>query len=210
MPSFTTVLRAIVMLVAAVLLVKGWQSYGPSTEQLKAIALRALETTSANSKKSEKPANQTAGLVAEENTGAPLAPPLGEATLSGTQTAGPTSNVHSMWDGSVKPAAFADAGGTKNASRGPAGRQSFNGLDGEHLSALLKQLETLGGTEPKLTAWGTTGELYRFSCRAAIADIPAFARHFESVAATPQGAVEDVVAKVGAWRTAQREQHRVQ
>jgi hypothetical protein len=207
MPSFTTVFRAIVMLVAAVLLVKGWQSYGPSTEQLKSIALQALEA--ANAKQSERNvAEQNAGLVAEEKASAPLAPPLAVATESASQTARQQPNVHATWDSSVKPATFPDH--NKDASRGPDGRQSVSGADAEHLSALLKRLETLGATETKLTAWGTTGELYRFSCRAAIADTPAFARHFESVSAAPHAAVEGVVAKVEAWRTAKLGQHHVQ
>ena len=48
------------------------------------------------------------------------------------------------------------------------------------------------------------GELYRFCCRAKLADTPFHTRHFEAVAAEPVAAVEQVVAKVEAWRTAER------
>ena len=35
MPSFTTLLRAAVMLVAAIVIVKGWDRFGPSAQQMK-------------------------------------------------------------------------------------------------------------------------------------------------------------------------------
>jgi hypothetical protein len=74
----------------------------------------------------------------------------------------------------------------------------------DRVPALLSHLEKLGAAEPKLAAWGDSGHLYRFSCRAALADSPSLTRHFESVAEEPAAAVEQVVAKVEAWRTAQR------
>ena len=191
MPSLATVWRAIVMFAAAVLLVKGWQSYGPSAEQLKKITLRALGAASDSTKQTEKPFEEDPGLVTEEKAAVSFAPPLVDAAQSALQTGASGQNMSPQRESSVNP---------------PGGLQIFSGPDREHLSALLERLETLGGTEPKLTAWGTTGELYRFSCRAAIADSSTFARHFESVSTAPQAAVEDVVAKIEAWRTSQQEQ----
>jgi hypothetical protein len=71
------------------------------------------------------------------------------------------------------------------------------------MPTLLARLERLGAIEPQLAAWGSGGKLYRFCCRAALAETPQYTRHFESVAAEPLTAVEQVVAKVEAWRVAQ-------
>jgi hypothetical protein len=68
----------------------------------------------------------------------------------------------------------------------------------------MSRLEKLGVAEPKLAAWGTSGDLYRFCCEAKWGNSAAYTRHFESVAAEPVTAVEQVVAEVEAWRTAQR------
>jgi hypothetical protein len=76
-------------------------------------------------------------------------------------------------------------------------------IDSQRMPVLLARLEQLGAVEPQLAAWGSSGNLYRFSCRAAIADSPRFARHFEAVAAQPLVAVEQVVSKVETWRTEQ-------
>jgi hypothetical protein len=74
----------------------------------------------------------------------------------------------------------------------------------DSLPPLYSRLEELGASDPELGTWGSTGQMYRFCCRAALADTPAFARHFEAVAAEPLAAVEQVVAKVEAWRAIQR------
>jgi hypothetical protein len=72
------------------------------------------------------------------------------------------------------------------------------------LTMLLTRLKELGGIEPALEPWGASGNLYRFCCRAALADNPQITRHFEAVAAEQRVAVENVVAKVQSWR-AERE-----
>jgi hypothetical protein len=76
--------------------------------------------------------------------------------------------------------------------------------DGDRLPKLLARLEQLGGIDPQLAAWGSSGQLYRFRCRATLADAPNYTRHFEAVAPEPLVAVENVIAKVEAWRTAHR------
>jgi hypothetical protein len=76
-------------------------------------------------------------------------------------------------------------------------------IESERMPTLLARLERLGATDPQLAAWGSGGKLYRFCCRAALAETSQYTRHFESVAAAPLVAVEQVVAKVEAWRVAQ-------
>ena len=73
----------------------------------------------------------------------------------------------------------------------------------------MTRLKELGGIEPQLVAWGSSGQLYRFRCQATLADTPSFTRHFEAVAAEPPAAVEQVVAKVEAWRTAEQDRSRL-
>jgi hypothetical protein len=68
------------------------------------------------------------------------------------------------------------------------------------LTMLLTRLAELGGIDPALEPWGTSGNLYRFRCRAALADSPQITRHFEAVAAEQLVAVENVVAEVQSWR----------
>jgi hypothetical protein len=67
---------------------------------------------------------------------------------------------------------------------------------------LMNRLAELGAEEPHLTKWGSSGQLYRFCCRASVDTAPTITRHFEAVAAEPLAAVENVIAKVEAWRTA--------
>jgi hypothetical protein len=74
----------------------------------------------------------------------------------------------------------------------------------DRLPALLSRLEKFGVSDRKLTTWGSSGHLYRFCCSAPLGDSPAITQHFESVAADQEVAVEQVLAKVEAWRTAQR------
>jgi hypothetical protein len=76
----------------------------------------------------------------------------------------------------------------------------------DRLPPLFSRLEALGVTDPQLAPWGLSGQMYRFCCRASWAGTPAFTRHFEAVAAEPLSAVEQVVAKVEAWRNIQHDE----
>jgi hypothetical protein len=76
--------------------------------------------------------------------------------------------------------------------------------DPDALTMLLTRLKELGGVEPALEPWGSSGMLFRFHCRAALAGNPQITRHFEAVAAEQLVAVENVVAKIQSWR-AERE-----
>src|SRR6185369_4765830 len=81
---------------------------------------------------------------------------------------------------------------------------STTGADDDRVKTLMSRLQQLGGSDPKVAAWGSGGHLYRCCCQAPLANSPAVTQHFESVATEPALAVEQVVAKVEAWRTAQR------
>jgi hypothetical protein len=76
--------------------------------------------------------------------------------------------------------------------------------DSDRMSVLQGRLKQLGVVDSKLAQWGSGGQLYRFSCRANLANAANLERHFESVAAEPVTAVEEVLAKVESWRTAEQ------
>ena len=190
MPSFTTIYRAIVMVAAGVIVVKGWQLYGPTTEQLKSAGVRTIELASAvwNQTQSAGPSND----AADPRLAAPVVPAAATAPNNVNEPAPLLS-----------PAAPTEAAADQlvNATSAQADNREID----DRLPPLYSRLKELGVSEPQLAAWGSSGEMYRFCCRAALADTPAFTRHFEAVASEPVGAVEQVVAKVEAWRAIQRD-----
>ncbi|MCI0493291.1 MAG: hypothetical protein L0Z07_10185 [Planctomycetes bacterium] len=168
-----TTFRAIVMLATLAIVVKGWQFYGPPTEQLKSFALRATEIV----QKSLQSIQQPDSLAADPRTAAapPAAPPLSV----------PTSAAQ-------PPLASA-------AMLLPAGREQQQDSvdDDQQLQAMRTRLEQLGVRDQRLEPWGSSGEFYRFSCRVPWGEVAGFSRHFESVAQKPLAAVAAVAEKVG-------------
>jgi len=191
MPSLTTLYRAIVMIAVGVIGVKGWQLYGPSNEQVKSGALRIIELAQSSlsqpsragaeaNRSSSDPRISTPPLLTPGASGGPdvpRVPPIAAPQMRATEPPQLLSD-----DTSPAPAAEADA-----------------------MPALLSRLEELGAIDPKLASWGTSGNLYRFTCRAAWGDTPAYTRHFEAVAGEPRVAVEQVVTKVEAWQARRNE-----
>jgi hypothetical protein len=195
MPSFTTVLRAAVMLVAAIVVVKGWQLYGPSAEQMKSWTARIAEQIhiALSDRPQLAPAADESASELKSAAAAPTSLPDAFA---------PASRIEATEFAEVPPL-------TADSTKGPAlGANNLvsipqtASIESERMPTLLARLERLGATDPQLAAWGS-GKLYRFCCRAALAETSQYTRHFESVAAEPLVAVEQVVAKVEAWRVAQ-------
>jgi hypothetical protein len=197
MSMLRTFYRAVVMVAAGVIVVKGWQLYGPSTASVKAFAVEAMDKAQAAWGQSrsqtqppatlaEDPRPQVAPLdAAAQNVAQTTAPPF--AAAGGTVTAPELSAISE--DGSVLVAASPAADGQS-----------------ERLPQLLARLENMGCADPQLGAWGSSGKLYRFSCQAQLGDTAAFTQHFEAVAEQPVEAVEQVVAHVEAWRDRQGRQ----
>lgn len=188
MPSFTTIYRAFVMIAAGAIAVKGWQLYGPTTEQVKSFGVRAVEVA------------QTAWTNLQPNEPEPTAPP-DDPRLAAASVAAPApatvaepAPLFVTAQDSLEPIA-AEVATEDPVPASPAG------ADG--LPLLYSRLEELGASDPQLGPWGSSGQLYRFCCRAALGDTPTFARHFEAVADEPVAAVKQVVAKVEAWRSVQ-------
>jgi len=210
MPSTTTIYRVVVMIAVGAIVVKGWKLYGPTTEQVKATAVNVAEIAESTWKgKSATGDNQSsstkAGVAppyANKTQPAIIADPARPAAATLTQSVSPPAGAMPSATLPASPALItpppvAQAPSTQTPA--PDSAQA-----GDRVPVLLSQLEKMGAAEPKLAPWGDSGHLYRFSCRAALADSPSLTRHFESVAEEPAAAVEQVVAKVEAWRVAQR------
>ena len=71
----------------------------------------------------------------------------------------------------------------------------------------MSRLQKLGAADTNLAPWGSDGHMYRFSCRAPLANAPAMTQHFESVADQPTVAVEQVWPRLrpGKWPSAMGE-----
>ncbi len=209
MPSFQTIYRATVMLAVGAIVIKGWQLYGPSADQVKSAAVSAMDMAETAWKNWQKPGNapppaDARGAAPSFPNASPQAPAMPPVTLA------PSAPL-------LSPAPAENA--TANASSAPAAPMTANQVPAtqpmeqvtrdpatiaERVPALLSRLEQLGAADPKVSPWGSSGRLYRCSCGAALANSPAFTQHFEAVATEPALAVEQVVAKVQAWQTAQR------
>lgn len=196
MPSLTTLYRAIVMVVAGVIVVKAWQLVGPTNEQVKSATVRAVELASlawdSVQPSPQAPSNPDPRLAAVPRASEPATAHVEPAPLFE-----PDQNEANSIDSGELAAAAVEPSETAPASADP-------------LSPLYSRLESLGVTEPQLAPWGANGQLYRFCCRAAWADTPSFTRHFEAVAEQPVAAVEQVVAKVEDWRRSQHQGGRLQ
>ena len=211
MESLRTLLRIVVMLAALVIAYKGWQHYGPPAEQLKSFVMRALEVAKSALDTTDQSGTGTSSLAADPR---PLAPPLGAPTpapapvgqVVQAQALVPASELSMA--APFTPPALAPAPSRLPTPDSPSATSPVNlsppGPNAE-LQALYSRLEQLGAHDPQLAAWGSSGQLHRFCCEATLAGAANFNRHFEAVAADPQQAVEEVVAKVEAWRAAQRE-----
>lgn len=191
MQSFKAIYRVGVMGATLAIVVMGWRLYGPPSAQVKSLVLRAVERLERTlrpeaDKRAARPLGQeTAPLAAS----AP--PPLFEkAPVLGSD--GRQSNL--------QPANL------KAESMPPAtGAQVVAPTIGEErLKSQLARLMARDVQDPQLVAWGAGGQLFRCYCRATWGQSPQFSRHFESVAAEPEAAVEQVLAQVDAWRTSER------
>lgn len=194
MPSLTTVSRAIVMIVAGVIVVKGWQLYGPSNEQVKNFAAAALETA------------QTAwnGTAASGNEPPVVDPRSAPPTLAGNAEPRVQPLIESAPQLAPLPKESADSSALAGTFPAPVVGAPPAATDEQMVAKLLAQLQQLGAADAHVVPWGSSGQLYRCFCKAKLAIASPLARHFEAVAGEPTAAVEQVVAKVEAWRTEQQ------
>jgi hypothetical protein len=204
MPSTQTIVRTFVMVGVGILVAKAWHVYGPTGQQVKTAAAQAMDVVQSAIRSGQDAAdtkhdprstapglgngNPSPTLVADATTVAPDGSPL-------AQTEAPKLLPGSGALGSVPQVA---------ATPSPD-KPAKSLADDDRMPALMTRLEQLGAADTNLSSWGSSGKLYRFSCRAPLARAPAMTQHFESVAAERVAAVEQVLAKVEAWRMAQRD-----
>lgn len=209
MPSFQTILRAVVMIGMGVLAVKGWHAYGPTNAQL-ARAYNQLKDVVQASLSNSDEASTTAAAdprLAPPKLSAPT-PPLMPMSGAQPQVPPPTmpataqAEAPKLLPGSPSTAELSSPFSAPGA---PLSKDAFDSSAGDpRVNELIAKLQRLGAENTSLAPWGNGG-LYRFSCSAPLANAPMMTQHFESVAAEPALAVEEVIAKVEAWRVAQRD-----
>jgi hypothetical protein len=204
MQSINTMYRVVVMGATLVIVIMGWRLYGPSGSQVKSTALRGIEYVEGWLR-----APSTSGEAAAPSPAvstvptADIAVPVGAASpppLFGEDKAGEKANGQAVGHFSDHSLNAPSVSGSTTKSP-PA---SAEAKGEERLKMLLAELAKLDVQEPQLAPWGTGGQLYRFCCRATWGGSTQFSRHFESVAAEPETAVEQVLAQVDAWRTSER------
>jgi hypothetical protein len=202
MPSFTTIFRAVVMVVVGAVAVKGWQLFGPTNEQVKKTVAQAIDMAKSVLPTEEKQNNNAMPdpRSAGSQLGANPAPPTltAQAPASSGQSEAP--KLLPGTDGAPRT--------TLNqtpVTAPPAPPSQPLTASGDRMPELMARLQKLGADNTSLAPWGNSGRLYRFSCRAPLVRTPAMTQHFESVATEPTVAVEEVLAKVEAWRVAQRD-----
>jgi hypothetical protein len=209
MPSLKTLYRAVVMVATGIIVFKGWQLYGPTSEQMKTGAARALELAQDALSQVRQASAQNEPTNVDPRSASPTFAATANATIPPAQLAvapPPSGMINSATNSfavppiTTPPAATTEAPHLLSQDQDPP---TMPAAETEKLPALMSRLEALGVADPKLAAWGSTGKLYRFCCRAKLGDTAAYTKHFESVADEPAAAVEQVVAKVEAWRLAQ-------
>lgn len=209
MPSFKTMFRAIVMVAVGAAVFKGWQLYGPSTEQVKTFAVRATELAqSAWNDYQGKGKNLEAQPQDGQRSVAPafaqtMQPPTADVSVTAPPLAAQTPPVNQS--AGVVPSTAAPP--TQAPPITPINETipaTATSTADDRVHALLSRLEQLGGADPKVAPWGSSGHLFRCCCQAPLGNSPAVTQHFESVASEPALAVEQVVAQVEAWLTARR------
>jgi hypothetical protein len=198
--------RVAVMLVAAVIGYHAWQLYGPPADRLKSIALRLIEIAQA----ALGEADQADNGKPQQASDSPAPPPL----ALGSSTSAEVPQAQALVQASeIRPALGTPPILAPPALATPAPAPTAISPDvatpDTELLALYSRLEKLGVVEPRLAAWGSDGQLHRFCCRATVGGDSNFKRHFEAIAAEPRLAVQEVVAKVEAWRTAQQKSDRL-
>jgi hypothetical protein len=197
MPTFKTLLRAAVMLVAAIVVVKGWQLYGPTTQQLKSWTARIAERVhvALSDQPQLAPEANEAGRSSSAVHSVPAnLPPLAVPT---------PGRFESTEFPEIPPIASDNATSTTPAASQPGPMADTGSIDADRMPSLIARLERLGAVETQLAPWGSGGNLHRFSCKAALDGSQSYTRHFEAVAVEPLAAVEQVVSKLEAWRTEQ-------
>ena len=181
MDTIRAVYRLAVMLGTLVVLGMAFVAYGPPPEKLGPLIDCAWNQASESLVEWRKDSRGNKRGDAAELELTPLAP---AAAPPPTMTVSDRVEI-------PPPPLFTDAVDEANQPR-PSGVQQ-----------LLAELNAMGMGEHRLDRFGTTGQLYRFSCRVAYPGQVAMQQHLEAVAATPGEAVANVLRQLEAARRSQ-------
>jgi hypothetical protein len=181
------------MIATGVIVVKGWQLYGPSNEQVKTLAFSALEKAQAAWSGSPKTANDSPPIADPRLASPPVAAAAASIIPAPMDLAPQLVPLDVAKSGE-------NAGDLAPSTMAPPAATT----EQQHVAELIAQLQQLGAPDAQVVQWGSSGRLFRCSCKAKLAEASPLARHFEAVANAPTEALEQVVAKVEAWRTQQQ------
>jgi hypothetical protein len=211
MASLQTFFRTVVMLATLAIVAKFWFLYGPNMTEMKSIGSRLVELSGQAWSEYWKPptgASAPGGDSQLAGQPAPFVPPTGSLQPI------PLPPVVSTSPGPVQLASRTDpplaapqlspaplATGTGGHPR-PSRDDASAGND--RLVTDVERLAALGVRDQQLKPWGRDGALYRCSCDAPWVGSPNYSRHFESVAASAEAAIEQVADQVAAWQSSQR------
>jgi len=145
MQSFKTIYRVVVMAATIVIVVQAWKLYGPSSDQVKSLALRAVEMAEGVLRPSREPADTAEGpspLSGDSSTAAPpLAAPGGQPPPAAPELV-------------TVPVTLAGTGHLSNQSTSelvtPVPAPPPPTSDDGRLQALFARLEQLGARDPQL------------------------------------------------------------
>jgi len=202
--------RAIVMVAVGAAAFKGWQLYGPSNDKVKAFVVRASEMAQSAWKDYQGKGKDTdAQSPVEQRSVAPafaqtIQPPSADVSVTAPPLAAQTPVANqsaSVIPSTIAPPAQAPPITPIVGTAPPAAASAGD----DRVHTLLSRLQQLGGADPSVAPWGSSGQLFRCCCQAPLGNSPGVTQHFESVAAEPALAVEQVVAQVEAWQTARRD-----
>jgi hypothetical protein len=217
MASLQTLFRTVVMLATLGIVAKAWYLYGPTIDEMQTIGSRLSEVAQqawaeywqasptdsslANDPRLPPGDAAPAPFVPSNSVIEPMphVPPAVPSGGQGTvQLAGgvPAEIVP------VAPSSPWPRGAAPEPVRLPVDTASAP-IHTAPFQPLLDRLTQSGVRDHQLEPWGSRGELVRFSCSVPWANSPAYSRHFEAVAASPQEAIERVAAEIEAWRGGQ-------
>lgn len=216
MQTVTTLLRAVVMILAVAIAWKGWQKYGPSNEQLRTIALRAIEiaqeaidSESGGATPAPDPRLAPAPPASEPPALFAAAPPAVKPVIQvgGEVTPGeryvepapffPDQEARDIGEGVMRLPEVARTDEPLRMAPAPGGA-----VAPDEVETAIAALESIGAGQVQLEPWGSDGNLYRCSCRVPWGESAAFTQHFEAIAPQALEAVQNLAEKLSAWRVA--------
>lgn len=196
------------MLATLGIVAKAWHHYGPSVDEVRLIAQRAVQVADellSEYRQGTAPSPEVADDPRMQPTAPAASPPaqqvqpiqLAAANTQGSEFAQQTVALSTPESAPMGPSPQLTAAAPELTRVNPVPNPDAR------VEAARARLAQLGVGEQQLEPWGMDGRLVRFCCSASWVDAPNYSRHFEAVAADAATAIEQVAVEVEAWRAVQ-------